>query len=207
MDFAIVRTKNVEVGTDSEEGLEDANAYSRQSLKEKAICQLAEMAVRSLLRQSRAIQRTLRAGEGGVHHIKVMFALPDETLKKNELYHTVTIPSTSGVTGISANQPPSVHQLLPGVINLHKTGTLDVKTAEKYFISGGFAILDKQNVFSISAAEAIKLEDLDKEKVNKLYIEAKAAAESSGGKTPAEIAEAGFIYKLYSSMLAAVNTM
>eukprot|EP00457_Paulinella_chromatophora_P018162 gb/GEZN01019402.1/.p1 GENE.gb/GEZN01019402.1/~~gb/GEZN01019402.1/.p1 ORF type:complete len:166 (+),score=29.26 gb/GEZN01019402.1/:184-681(+) len=164
------------------------------------------MAVRSLLRQSKAAHRSLRAAEVNEKHmLKLVFALPDQTIYNEELFHTVTIPSTSGVTGVSANQPPSIHQLKPGVVNLHKTSALDLKTCERYFVSGGFAILDKKNVFSISAAEAIKIEDLDKEKVLQLHAEAKANVDSSSGKDPKQVAEAGFIYKLYQSMLHAVN--
>ncbi len=53
---------------------------------------------------------------------------------------------------------PTVAQLRPGVVTVHKELDKDV---EKYFVSSGFAFVHQDSTADVCAVEAVKLDDLD----------------------------------------------
>ncbi len=59
--------------------------------------------------------------------------------------------------GILAGHVPIVVELKPSVLTLIGAET------EKYFVSGGFAIVNPDSSLNINAVEAVKLDELDQE--------------------------------------------
>lgn len=74
----------------------------------------------------------------------------------------VLLPALTGDFGVMPGHVPTVAQLRPGVVTVHKT--LD-KEIEKYFVSSGFAFVHADSSTDVCAIEAVKLEDLDPEAV------------------------------------------
>lgn len=72
------------------------------------------------------------------------------------------LPAVSGDFGIMPGHVPTIAQLRPGVVQVHKE--LD-KEVEKYFVSGGFAVAHADSSVEITVVEAAKLDDLDKNAV------------------------------------------
>ena len=68
------------------------------------------------------------------------------------------IPAVSGDFGVMPGHVPTVAELRPGVVQVHKE--LD-KEVEKYFVSGGFAVAHADSSVEVTVVEAAKLEDLD----------------------------------------------
>lgn len=74
----------------------------------------------------------------------------------------VLLPALTGDFGVMPGHVPTVAQLRPGVITVHKT--MD-KEIEKYFVSSGFAFVHADSSTDVCAVEAVKVEDLDPEAV------------------------------------------
>lgn len=72
----------------------------------------------------------------------------------------VLIPAVTGDFGVMPGHVPTVAQLRPGVISVHKELDKDV---EKYFVSSGFAFVHNDSTADVCAVEAVKLDDLDPE--------------------------------------------
>ena len=72
------------------------------------------------------------------------------------------IPAVSGDFGVMPGHVPTVAELRPGVVAVHKE--LD-KEVEKYFISGGFAVAHADSTVEVTVVEAAKVDDLDKSAV------------------------------------------
>ena len=72
------------------------------------------------------------------------------------------VPALTGDFGVMPGHVPTIAQLRPGVVTVHKT--LD-KEIEKYFVSSGFAFVHADSSTDVCAIEAVKLEDLDPEAV------------------------------------------
>jgi F-type H+-transporting ATPase subunit delta len=71
----------------------------------------------------------------------------------------VLIPAASGDFGVMPGHVPTVAQLRPGVIAIHKEVDKDV---QKYFVSGGFAVAHADSTVEVEVVEAAMVEDLDK---------------------------------------------
>ena len=74
----------------------------------------------------------------------------------------VLLPALTGDFGVMPGHVPTIAQLRPGVVTVHKT--LD-KEVDKYFVSSGFAFVHADSSADVCAIEAVKLEDLDPEAV------------------------------------------
>lgn len=68
------------------------------------------------------------------------------------------VPAVSGDFGVMPGHVPTVAELRPGVVAVHKELDKDV---EKYFVSGGFAVAHADSTLEITCVEAYKLEDFD----------------------------------------------
>lgn len=86
------------------------------------------------------------------------FYMPHAIELKDEEVEMVLVPATSGDFGILPGHVPTVAQLRPGVISIHKDGDKDVK---KYFVSSGFAFIHANSSAEVCAVEAVPLEQLD----------------------------------------------
>ncbi|CAG8557040.1 3387_t:CDS:2 [Ambispora gerdemannii] len=112
------------------------------------------------------------------------FTLPHQTLYKNVNVHQVNLGSTSGDMGILANHVPSIEQLKPGVIEVIE----DSNTTQKYFVSGGFAIIHPNSSLDINAIEAFSLDDFSIETIKANFAEAQRIATSSASEEEKTVA-------------------
>jgi F-type H+-transporting ATPase subunit delta len=119
-----------------------------------------------MLRQvfSRSVQFTRRAyateaAAGTKKGLVVNFTVPHATLLKNLQATQVNLSSTDGDMGILADHVPAIAQLKPGLIDIFTPEG----SPKKYFVSGGFAVMNPDSSLNINAVEAFSLEDLDVE--------------------------------------------
>lgn len=139
-----------------------------------------------------------KAATGTLH---VRFVTPIETIVNNESVNAITIPAVTGVMGILADHAPTIAQLQAGVISVHKSDVTDM--SQRYFVSGGFAIITPESTASITTAEAISLDDLDIAVTKQNLADAQAAlARASGEKEKAEVQIA---IEVYESIVAAIE--
>mmetsp|Transcript_1238 Transcript_1238/g.3729 ORF Transcript_1238/g.3729 Transcript_1238/m.3729 type:complete len:152 (-) Transcript_1238:32-487(-) len=141
---------------------------------------LARAALRAA--RARAPRRSLSdAAEG----LQLSFAAPHTVFYHAQGVESVTLPGVSGEYGVTKGHSPLAEQLRPGVVSIiHKAGD----EPEKFFVSGGFAFTDYEKT-EVSALEAVKLEDLDGDKIKAEYAAA-AKDDSDEGKVAAETAKA-----------------
>jgi F-type H+-transporting ATPase subunit delta len=85
------------------------------------------------------------------------FALPHEAILDGKAIKSVLVPSASGEMGLLADHVPVISELKAGVVAVEH---LDDSVA-KYFISGGFLVMDDKSRCNISALEAFPVEQLD----------------------------------------------
>ena len=146
----------------------------------------ASILARSAARASRSVLRSARPfSEAASTGLQLSFAAPHTVFYFEQGVDSVTIPGMSGEYGVTVGHSPLAEQLKPGVLSIfHKAGD----EPEKYFVSGGFAFPDDVKT-EVSALEAVKLEDLDGDKIKAAYAEA-AKDDSDDGKVAAETAKA-----------------
>ncbi|GAB1204144.1 hypothetical protein APSETT445_002793 [Aspergillus pseudonomiae] len=100
------------------------------------------------------------------------------------LPHQVNIPAESGEMGVLANHVPSIEQLKPGLVEVVEEGG----ATKKFFLSGGFAVVQPDSQLSINAVEGFPLEDFSSDAVKNQIAEAQKIASGSGSEQ--DIAEA-----------------
>ena len=88
---------------------------------------------------------------------KVHFDLVSpERMLMSEDVDMVTLPGTEGYFGVLAGHAPVISALRPGVIEVKREGSPDLKL----FVRGGFAEVDQKKVI-VLAEEAIPMADFD----------------------------------------------
>ncbi|KAJ2237119.1 delta subunit of the central stalk of mitochondrial F1F0 ATP synthase, atp16 [Coemansia sp. RSA 1722] len=128
----------------------------------------------------------------------VNMALPHEIVLKNKEVNQVDLSAVSGDLGILADHVPTIEQLKPGVIDIMAdTG------AEKYFVSGGFAIMNPNSVLNINAIEAFKLEDIDAQAVASNLEESQRLASNAKDEITKEAA--AIEVELYEALQTALS--
>lgn len=130
------------------------------------------------------------------------FFVPHETISSNQEVDLVLIPATTGDFGAMPGHVPTVAQLRPGVVTVHKELDKDVK---KYFVSGGFAFIHPDSSADICAVEAVDLGDLDADAVRAGLADYTAKLASAQGKDDYEAAAAQVGVEVYSAMNAALG--
>ncbi|TPX46729.1 hypothetical protein SeMB42_g01864 [Synchytrium endobioticum] len=85
------------------------------------------------------------------------FALPHQTLMKNVEITQINITSSEGDMGILADHVPMIAQLVPGLVEIFQ----GADKSKKFFVSGGFAIINPDSTLNINAVEAVPLEQID----------------------------------------------
>lgn len=111
----------------------------------------------------------------------------------------VILPGSDGFFGVLPNHVPTIAELKPGVVQVQETAGGPLA---KYFVSGGFASMNKDSVLNVSVLEACPVEDLDNEAVKMglaQYQAAHAAATDDIAKAEAEIG-----VEVYSAMAYAI---
>jgi F-type H+-transporting ATPase subunit delta len=84
------------------------------------------------------------------------------TWKRFAQVDLVLLPALTGDFGVMPGHVPTVAQLRPGVVTVHKTLDKDI---DKYFVSSGFAFVHADSSTDVCAVEAVKVDDLDPEAV------------------------------------------
>ena len=141
--------------------------------------------------------------EGTPDKLKFNFFMPHDTVFRGEQVDLVLMPAVTGDFGVMPGHVPTVAELRPGLVTVHKE--LD-KTVEKYFVSGGFAFVHEDSTADVCAVEAVPLDDLDPEAIKAglaLYTSKLASVQAKGDDY--EIAAAQVGVEVYSAMNAAVG--
>ncbi|GAT27312.1 ATP synthase delta chain, mitochondrial precursor [Aspergillus luchuensis] len=87
--------------------------------------------------------------------IKLSLTLPHQSIFKSTGVVQVNIPAESGEMGVLANHVPSIEQLKPGLVEIVEEGG----ASKKFFLSGGFAVVQPDSQLSINAVEGFPLEE------------------------------------------------
>lgn len=118
--------------------------------------------------------------------VNFTFATPFKIIHKDSPVHMVVADTNEGQMGYQARHKPTLAELKPGVVSV-----FDTKGANptRYFVPGGYMIFEADSSASITASEAIPLEDLDVEAAKKALNEAQAkvAAADKSSKDPAVV--------------------
>ncbi|OJJ86677.1 F1F0 ATP synthase subunit delta [Aspergillus glaucus CBS 516.65] len=116
--------------------------------------------------------------------IKLSLTLPHQTIFNSTGVVQVNIPAESGEMGVLANHVPSIEQLKPGLVEVMEEGG----ASKKFFLSGGFAVVQPESQLSINAVEGFSLEDFSADSVRAQVAEAQKVAGGNGSEQ--DIAEA-----------------
>ncbi|GJQ13965.1 hypothetical protein GpartN1_g5756.t1 [Galdieria partita] len=134
----------------------------------------------------------------GTEKLKLSFATPTFALRKDASVDMVVFPAATGMMGVLPQHVPTVAQLKPGVVTVIEDGKED-----KYFVSSGFAFVTKDRT-DILAVEAVRLEDLDKEAVQRGLNECESAVNSASDEVSQAIAQIGV--EVHSAMKSALES-
>lgn len=131
------------------------------------------------------------------------FFVPHQTLCQSEKVDLVLLPAVTGDFGAMAGHVPTVAQLRPGVVTVHKELDKDVV---KYFVSGGFAFVHADSTADLCAVEAVEVSDLDGDAVRAGLAEYQTKLATAAGKgDDYEAAAAQVGVEVYSAMSAALG--
>lgn len=130
------------------------------------------------------------------------FFVPHETISKAQEVDLVLIPAVTGDFGAMPGHVPTVAQMRPGVVTVHKELDKDVK---KYFVSGGFAFIHPDSSADICAVEAVDLGELDADAVRAGLADYTAKLAAATGKDDYEAAAAQVGVEVYSAMNSALG--
>ncbi|THC91685.1 hypothetical protein EYZ11_008856 [Aspergillus tanneri] len=111
----------------------------------------------------------------------------------------VNIPAESGDMGVLANHVPSIEQLRPGLVEVVEEGG----ASKKFFLSGGFAVVQPDSQLSINAVEGFPLEEFSADNVRAQIAEAQKIASGSGSEQ--DIAEAKIELEVLESLQAVLK--
>ncbi|PTU23392.1 hypothetical protein P175DRAFT_0433462 [Aspergillus ochraceoroseus IBT 24754] len=111
----------------------------------------------------------------------------------------VNIPAESGEMGVLANHVPSIEQLKPGLVEIVEEGG----ASKKFFLSGGFAVVQPDSQLSINAVEGFPLEDFSAENVRSQIAEAQKIASGNGSEQ--DIAEAKIELEVLETLQAVLK--
>eukprot|EP00887_Chlorella_sp_A99_P003161 scaffold9.g3161.t1 len=143
------------------------------------------------------------AAAGIPSKLEFNFFLPHEAVCQGEKVDLVLIPAVTGDFGAMPGHVPTVAQLRPGVVTIHRELDKDV---EKYFVAGGFAFVHADSTTDLCAVEAVKLSDLDADAVRAgLQDYTGKLATLQGKGDDYEIAAAQVGVEVYSALNSAIG--
>ena len=146
-----------------------------------------------------AAGRSTSSSSGPVLNLR--FVTPNETIVNNTPVYMVTVPAVTGVMGILADHAPTIAQLQPGVVTVHTSDINDI--THRLFVSGGFAVINNESSASITAVEAVRLEDLDIGQARQGLTDAQGQLAKAGGEK--EKAEAQVSVEVLEAVVAALE--
>ena len=128
-----------------------------------------------------AARRMAEGDAAEATQVTLNFAVPHEAVYSDTEVDLVIIPGITGDYGVTAGHTPIISELRAGTVEIfHKEGD----EAEKFFVSGGYAMTHPNSVTDISAVEAVRLEDLDPEAARQGYAKFKAEMDAATPETP-----------------------
>ena len=110
----------------------------------------------------------------------------------------VIIPATTGQMGVLPGHVPTIAELKPGILSVH-----DGNDTKKYFLSSGFAYIHANSVADIIAVEAVPVDRLDPNLVQKGLAE--YTQKLSSATTDLEKAEAQIGVDVHSALNSALT--
>ncbi|KAF8332836.1 epsilon subunit of F1F0-ATP synthase N-terminal domain-containing protein [Cantharellus anzutake] len=110
--------------------------------------------------------------------LQLSLVLPHETIFKSTDVTQVNISAASGDMGILASHVPSVEPLRPGVLEIIESGG----QSQKWFVSGGFAVVHPGSSLTINAVEAASLDKFSIEAIRSNLAEAQRVIAGSGSE-------------------------
>ncbi|KAI8810488.1 F1 complex, delta/epsilon subunit of ATPase [Cladochytrium replicatum] len=122
----------------------------------------------------------------------INFVLPHQTILKSHEATQVNITSTDGEMGILADHVPTIAELVPGLVEIFGD------KPQKYFVSGGFAVINPDSTLNINAAEAFPLDQIDFDAAKRQLEEANRKVSSA--TTEADRAAAKIEIQVYEAL-------
>lgn len=117
----------------------------------------------------------------------------------------MTLPGSIGEFGITAGHTPIVAELKSGLIQLY-SNVGDSESTEKYFVSGGFAMINDKSEANVHVVECVKLDQLDADFAKKSVASSRAAVEAAAPDS-VERAKAQITLEVYESMCSALGVV
>ena len=142
--------------------------------------------------------------------LKLSFACPHVTHHSKTEVAQVNLSGEEGDMGILASHAPTLIQLRPGVLSIkHVSGTAAAGSGgelESYFVAGGFATINPESEVHVAAMEAVPLDHLDPEAIQKGLAEATAyAAQNASSSDVRERAVSQIGLQVYQALSEAVK--
>uniref|UniRef100_A0A7N0V7N6 ATP synthase F1 complex delta/epsilon subunit N-terminal domain-containing protein n=1 Tax=Kalanchoe fedtschenkoi TaxID=63787 RepID=A0A7N0V7N6_KALFE len=125
--------------------------------------------------------------------LTVNFVLPYASELSGKEVDMVMVPSTTGIFGVLPGHVPTIAELKPGLLSVHEGN--DVK---KYFVSSGFVFVHANSIADIIAVEAVPVEQIDPNLVQKGLAE--FTQKVSSASTDLEKAEAQIGLEMHTAM-------
>ncbi|CAN0842755.1 ATP synthase subunit delta', mitochondrial [Linum grandiflorum] len=130
--------------------------------------------------------------------LTVNFVLPYSTQLAEKEVDMIIVPATTGQMGILPGHVPTIAELKPGVMSVHEGSDVS-----KYFVSSGFAFIHGNSVADVIAVEAVPIDQIDSNLVQKGITEFNQKLGSAS--TDLEKAEAQIGVDVYSALNAALT--
>ena len=119
----------------------------------------------------------------------------------------MNLSGEEGDMGILASHAPTLIQLRPGVLSIkHVSSTATSGELESYFVAGGFATINPESEVHVAAMEAVPLDHLDPEAIQKGLADATAyAAQNASSSDVRERAVSQIGLQVYQALSEAVK--
>ncbi|XP_055829780.1 ATP synthase subunit delta', mitochondrial-like [Solanum dulcamara] len=130
--------------------------------------------------------------------LTVNFVLPYSSELSGKEVDMVIIPATTGQMGVLPGHVATIAELKPGILSVHEGNDVS-----KYFVSGGFAFVHANSFADIIAVEAVPLDRIDPNLVQKGLTD--FTQKLSTASTDVEKAEAQIGVDVHSALNAALT--
>ncbi|KAJ3189497.1 delta subunit of the central stalk of mitochondrial F1F0 ATP synthase, atp16 [Gaertneriomyces sp. JEL0708] len=134
------------------------------------------------------------AAASGAGKLRLNFVVPHQSLLKNYEATQVNLSSSEGDMGILAEHVPTIAQLKAGIIEVFSA----TEKPQRFFASGGFAIINPDSTLNINAVEAVPVEDIDVDAARRALEEASRRAATGDVTAKIEV-------EVFESMVAAAQ--
>uniref|UniRef100_A0A2P2LN01 ATP synthase subunit delta'-like n=1 Tax=Rhizophora mucronata TaxID=61149 RepID=A0A2P2LN01_RHIMU len=130
--------------------------------------------------------------------LTVNFVLPYESVLSGKEVDMVIVPATTGQMGVLPGHVPTIAELKPGILSVHEGNDVT-----KYLLSSGFAFIHANSVADIIVVEAVPIDRIDQNLVQKGLAEFTQKLNSA--TTELEKAEAQVGIDVHSALNAALT--